>query len=305
VHLAGHLPHRQLLSFSAPADGDDIGFANSIESIAGRYVDAIVEAQPEGPLHLLGMSVGAIVALEMAQQLKRLGRDVGLLTIVDFGPRNIAADNRLGGRIYRIKFAYFRVRRSLRLKRDIWNRVCKELRVNPNPINFVRLVKSKRKERKILTERGLYEVVIDPRHGVHTMIDPSNFPHYFQKFIAALFDAGEAYRPARYAGPVLVFVATSQPSKLEKNVTARWREIADQPEFVSIKGGHAEIGSSSHLAKIWDERLEHYSSQSNAGVSQLRDHRRLAARQLGTWRGSAIRNLLVRACCSAKRKAFS
>jgi thioesterase domain-containing protein len=261
VHLAGHLPHRRLISFSAPAESDDVGFVDSVELIASRYVDAIVEAQPEGPLQLLGMSVGAIVALELAQQLKNIGRDVRLLTVVDFGPRNTAAENRPRGRIYDIKFSYFRLMRSLRLKRDIWNRVCQELIRNPNPVDLVRLIGRKRKERSVQIDRGLYEVRVDSSHGVHSMIDLANFPHYFQKFIAALFDAGEAYRPAKYVGPVLVFVATSQPSKLEKNVTAIWQEIADQAEFVSIKGGHAEIGSSIDLAKMLNERLEYYSGQ--------------------------------------------
>ena len=42
--------------------------------------------EPKGPYHIAGYSFGAIVALEIAQQLVASGRQVGLLGAIDSGP---------------------------------------------------------------------------------------------------------------------------------------------------------------------------------------------------------------------------
>lgn len=56
-----------------------------IEEMASSYVDAIRGVQPAGPYHLAGWSFGALVALEMAQQLRRAGEEVRLLASLDAG----------------------------------------------------------------------------------------------------------------------------------------------------------------------------------------------------------------------------
>ena len=59
----------------------------TIEEMAAEYVAAIRERQPHGPYHLLGHSLGGMVAFEMAQQLCRAGETVAPLLILDmFAP---------------------------------------------------------------------------------------------------------------------------------------------------------------------------------------------------------------------------
>ena len=58
----------------------------SIERIARRHVTTVRERQPEGPYRLAGHSLGALVALEMAQQLRTAGHEVELLALVDSFP---------------------------------------------------------------------------------------------------------------------------------------------------------------------------------------------------------------------------
>ena len=59
----------------------------TIEAMAADYVAAIREIQPRGPYHLLGQSLGGMVAFEMAQQLCRAGETVAPLLILDmFAP---------------------------------------------------------------------------------------------------------------------------------------------------------------------------------------------------------------------------
>ncbi|MFK7849088.1 MAG: condensation domain-containing protein [Rhodothermales bacterium] len=54
-----------------------------IEDMAALYVKAIRKAYPEGPYLLLGYCMGGTLALEIAQQLKAKGHEVGLLGMLE------------------------------------------------------------------------------------------------------------------------------------------------------------------------------------------------------------------------------
>jgi pyochelin synthetase len=56
---------------------------SDIESMASRYVALIKTVQPQGPYALCGWSMGGMIALEMAQQLRASGDRVGLLAPID------------------------------------------------------------------------------------------------------------------------------------------------------------------------------------------------------------------------------
>jgi len=55
----------------------------SIEEIAAFYLKEIKRIQPEGPYLIGGFCVGASIAYEIAQQLKRENQQVPLLTLID------------------------------------------------------------------------------------------------------------------------------------------------------------------------------------------------------------------------------
>ncbi len=54
-----------------------------LEDMVVTYLDRVGEVAPEGPILLLGWSIGGVVAQEMAVRLSTLGRDVRLLTLLD------------------------------------------------------------------------------------------------------------------------------------------------------------------------------------------------------------------------------
>ena len=58
----------------------------SMDEMAAEYVDELLRLQPEGPYHLLGWSVGGIVAHTMAVHLQERGRDVGVVAMLDAYP---------------------------------------------------------------------------------------------------------------------------------------------------------------------------------------------------------------------------
>ncbi|NEC93059.1 thioesterase domain-containing protein, partial [Streptomyces sp. SID12501] len=59
--------------------------------MAAEYADLIRQVQPEGPYRLLGWSLGGNVAFAMADELRRRGQEVELLTLLDSYPRRPAA----------------------------------------------------------------------------------------------------------------------------------------------------------------------------------------------------------------------
>ena len=54
-----------------------------ITEMATAYLEEVRQVQPEGPYHLLGACMGAVVAYEMALQLHAAGHEVGLLVLVE------------------------------------------------------------------------------------------------------------------------------------------------------------------------------------------------------------------------------
>jgi thioesterase domain-containing protein len=101
-------PEQPFFSVHPPSHERNAERARSIPSLAKYYVDALVQFQPVGPLALVGWSAGAIVALEMAQQLKNIhDREVRLLIAIDFAPLNTPADKRPFGIFERLAWFYY------------------------------------------------------------------------------------------------------------------------------------------------------------------------------------------------------
>ncbi len=78
--LASYLGKDQpLYGIQDPSLYDAQVASKSIEAMATGYLEALMTVQPEGPYHLLGWSVGGVVAYEMAQQLSRQGQPLALM----------------------------------------------------------------------------------------------------------------------------------------------------------------------------------------------------------------------------------
>lgn len=83
--LARAMPGHPVWAVQSPllAGGD---FPESLTALAADYVARITDAHPDGPVHLAGWSVGGILAQEIAVQLHDLGREVGLVALLDAYP---------------------------------------------------------------------------------------------------------------------------------------------------------------------------------------------------------------------------
>jgi thioesterase domain-containing protein/acyl carrier protein len=76
-------PEQPLFAFNSPSLWDAGTSQTTVEAMAAHYIRTMLAVQPHGPFHVGGWSFGAIVAFEMAQQLRAQGHEVALLAIVD------------------------------------------------------------------------------------------------------------------------------------------------------------------------------------------------------------------------------
>ncbi|MEU2207253.1 MupA/Atu3671 family FMN-dependent luciferase-like monooxygenase [Streptomyces hygroscopicus] len=81
--LVGALPERVAPYGLQPSFTQDIAAATLVPELAGQYLPLVLEAQSEGPYHLVGHSFGGHLAVELASRLRGLGKEVGLVGLVD------------------------------------------------------------------------------------------------------------------------------------------------------------------------------------------------------------------------------
>ncbi|MGN2641702.1 non-ribosomal peptide synthetase [Nocardia takedensis] len=82
--LAAHLdPERPIYGLQSPALGSEDPLPESIQEWADRYVEQIRSVRPHGPYHLLGWSLGGVLAHAVAVRLQEAGESVALLAMLD------------------------------------------------------------------------------------------------------------------------------------------------------------------------------------------------------------------------------
>ncbi|NYT86162.1 non-ribosomal peptide synthetase [Pollutimonas harenae] len=80
---------RAVHGVQSPWLGYDSTNINSLHELANRYADQIETMQSEGPYHLLGWSVGGIIAHEVACVLAERHRPVGVVCMLDAYPSEV------------------------------------------------------------------------------------------------------------------------------------------------------------------------------------------------------------------------
>jgi enterobactin synthetase component F len=61
----------------------------TVEEMAADYLDQIRKIQPAGPYHLIGWSLGGLVAHAMASLLQQQGDEIAILALLDSYPQAI------------------------------------------------------------------------------------------------------------------------------------------------------------------------------------------------------------------------
>jgi len=82
----------------------------TIEGISKRYIDEILEVNPNGPYSLAGYSLGGFIAFEIARQLKAMGKHIKFIGIMDtYAGNNYYPDSKLTRAFRKILRQFYKI----------------------------------------------------------------------------------------------------------------------------------------------------------------------------------------------------
>ena len=192
--------------------------APSVEERAARYVEALLEAQPEGAFRLGGWSFGGVLAYETARRLTEAGREVELVVLLDAGlPEKVADEADVLAR----RFAAFA---------DYLNET------------YGLGVELRYEELAGLSEEEQFALVMERAAGLAELLPPAVLHHQLTSHQDTR--SLEAYRPRPYSGRVILYRAPEETPWAVKDIryapdpTNRFGEHCAHLEIVEIPGAH-------------------------------------------------------------------
>jgi thioesterase domain-containing protein/peptidoglycan/xylan/chitin deacetylase (PgdA/CDA1 family) len=208
----------------------------SMAEMARDYTDQIQMAQPSGPYHLLGWSLGGNVAFAIAEELERRGQEIGLLVILDanLADREAIALTNEPWMIYNLVLAQFGYVPAL-------------TPAEPDP------------------EARMLELV-RRRPGLGLDEWPEQRLVALQRVIKNNVAVARAHQPGRVHCPLLFFSATRNPPALAAKLEI-WRQFVDGPiEAVELDCDHRYMLLPEPVARI-GPALTAALSRATAGVA--------------------------------------
>jgi pyochelin synthetase len=189
----------------------------NVEAMAARYVDALLAEFPEGPYRLAGWSFGAVVALEMAQQLRRAGREVDRLVIIDAALGLEQPHQSEDDIIQRLIGLYSQL-------------VTQGATVVENELSDL----APAARTRLLIERA-----------VEARLFPADFnveqARRLARIVASCFEAGKAYVPRPYGGRLTLIRASRMPVTVLDEALG-WSEVAaGRFELIWTAGDHLSM----------------------------------------------------------------
>jgi len=221
-------PEQRFYGIQAPTKKRNAEFPSSIEKIGRYYVERLIEFQPQGNFMLGGHSVGAMIAFEMAHQLRALGREVSLLVVFDGELFNTGAEISAYNPRYWFKLIWnvpFWIRDFLMVEftfRAFCRTVLKKT-----------IVACKTIAAKVAGE--------DSGHAVEGFINLDNCAPDHAAFMKGLFETQFRYVPKRYFGRVLICAAKTQALTHVRQLEGPWRKVAPNLQIVHFKGTHTSL----------------------------------------------------------------
>jgi len=235
-----------------PKQVQDAKFGESVESLADYYAEALVKFQPKGPIVLGGYCVGAIIALEMADNLRSRGREVGPLIVIDGVPENTGVTLRWTLRNWidlasnlRGWLVHGDLMRNRTFRSLAWS-------LTNNAYSIAKAAVGLKRGQKL---GGGY--------SLEGMMDLSPYEPPHRLFIDRLFAALFAYVPKAYSGSVVVYEAKITPLLYLPQIGRTWRAFTPQAEVVDIIGTHISMMREPYvdsLAKDMRMRISEYFS---------------------------------------------
>lgn len=214
--LLGHIdPERPVYGLQARGIGRAEPLPATLEDAAADYARRIREVQPAGPYHLLGWSIGGLLAHAVAAVLRAQGQRVALLALLDSYPMHETGD-RLGDPDVGLGTL------ARELGFDPGERA-------PDAAGVARL----------MAERG----------GVLANLRPEHLDRMYAAYLN-MNRLARAHRPPRYEGDVLFFAATHSAGAVPAS-PADWKPYVDgELEVCEIDCAHTEMTDPGPIAAI-------------------------------------------------------
>ena len=247
-------PQQPCFGIQATSEMRTVEYAKSIsiESLAERYVGELMRFQPTGALTLVGWCAGAIIALEMAQQLKKLGRKDILLANIDGELFNTGSVISRRNPIYHLRLlqnfpSWFIYNESGRNKliKSFKARVLRAISIGKNAPSDQKEISRERalaiaafgdvSAKMLASDEAEYR-----RNMYYHLIEECRprLPQGRQAFVGALYRAMFEYKPQPYSGRVVVYKAQVGALLYLYQVASAWRAISSRAEIVTIRGAH-------------------------------------------------------------------
>ncbi|WP_210583385.1 type I polyketide synthase [Streptomyces sp. GESEQ-35] len=239
VHAAGgttdvYRPLAERLGEERPVYGlERLEDTRTVTDKARRYAEAVAVAHPDGPCLLGGWSFGGFVAQETARQLTAAGRDVELVVLID-SVRPLPQPGRTPAERIRAHFTGF-----ARHVADAYG-----VRLE---LSYDELVAMDDDSERIDTVlRALREAAEVP---------PAALEHQRASYLD--LSIGEAHRPGRHDGRVVLYRATEpaphtvrDPAYERDDEALGWDEVCPHLTVVPVAGHHLSLLDPPHVDEI-------------------------------------------------------
>jgi thioesterase domain-containing protein/acyl carrier protein len=183
----------------------------TIEAMAAHYVELLRKFQPTGPYYLGGWCFGGIVAVEMAQQLRRAGQEVAPLLLLETisvppGPGNV-------------KYHAARLKCLFSMSPERWRQYLR--------------AKAKYKRQVELDNRMRFR-----QAGENVDPEQRRWLDRLERVYNANLAALEAYRSTPYEGKIILFNAVDRDPGILPDPNYGWTGLASEIEIHDVAGDH-------------------------------------------------------------------
>ncbi|MDJ0897246.1 MAG: amino acid adenylation domain-containing protein [Xenococcus sp. MO_188.B8] len=208
-----------------------------LEEMASHYIEAIQQIQPQGPYHLIGWSMGGVIAYEMAQQLQAKNQPVALLTLIDsYAPTVIPRPSEIDQAMIINQLAQDWVR-LYGQELDISLETLRKLQPD--------------QQVKHLFEQAKQQAIFPPEIEIEQML---TLWEVFQTNLIAMYH----YQPKAYSGSIILLNASETTSEVIEDPTHGWGHLVlDDITIHTITGDHYTIMKAPQVEGLTEKLNEH------------------------------------------------
>ena len=217
-------PQQPVYGFQPRGIGGKAKPQETVEEMAALYIHEMLQQNPDGPFALAGFSFGGLVAFEMAQQLKAMGKEVRMVALFD----TYLSEKHKNAPL--LATAYHAV--SSGIKKVVDAAAVLSSKHAPYKLAF-----EKKKAKEKLVE--IYQKTLWLKKKKH---EKKSHMYYIYKIKAKLHQASEKYMPEKYDGDVILFRAKLKTYYCHDYTYLGWKPfINGKIDIKDMEGEHESM----------------------------------------------------------------